>query len=109
MSVCERPLSAAICREEHFDLISAFIKSLRGSDPHASLYWLARMVEGGEDPRYVARRLIRFASEDVGLADPAGLHHANAAASAYEFVGSSRALSEIELDLRVVWPGGEDG
>lgn len=86
--VCERPMGAAIGREEHFDLISAFIKSLRGSDPHASLYWLARMIEGGEDPRYVARRLIRFASEDVGLADPAGLHHANAAAQAYEFVGS---------------------
>jgi len=100
--ICERPGAAAIGREEHFDLISAFIKSLRGSDPHASLYWLARMIEGGEDPRFIARRLVRFASEDVGLADPAGLHHANAAARAYEFIGAPEghlALAQASVYL----------
>ena len=56
-----------------YNLISALHKSLRGSDPDAALYWLARMLDGGEDPRYIARRLVRFASEDVGLADPAAL------------------------------------
>ena len=60
-------------REEHYNLISALHKSMRGSDPDAALYWLARMLVGGEDPRYVARRLVRFASEDVGMADPAAL------------------------------------
>ena len=58
--------------DTHYDLASAFIKSLRGSDPDAALYWLARMLEGGEDPRFVARRLVIFASEDVGNADPFG-------------------------------------
>ncbi len=57
-------------REEHYNLISALHKSLRGSDPDAALYWFARMLTGGEDPRYIARRLVRFASEDVGMADP---------------------------------------
>ncbi len=57
-------------REEHYNVISALHKSLRGSDPQAGLYWLARMLEAGEDPMYVARRLVRFASEDIGLADP---------------------------------------
>ena len=57
-------------REEHYNLISALHKSLRGSDPDAALYWYARMLVGGEDPRYIARRLVRFAAEDVGLADP---------------------------------------
>ncbi|MCU0722700.1 MAG: replication-associated recombination protein A [Planctomycetes bacterium] len=60
-------------REEHFNIISALHKSLRGSDPQAALYWLARMIEGGEDPLFIARRLVRFASEDVGLADPRAL------------------------------------
>ena len=60
-------------REEHFNLISALHKSLRGSDADAALYWFARMLAGGEDPRYIARRLVRFAAEDVGLADPQAL------------------------------------
>jgi putative ATPase len=100
--VCERQTGLPLGREEHFDIISALHKSLRGSDPHASLYWLARMLESGEDPRYVVRRLIRFASEDVGLADPAALHHANAAAAAYQFVGSPEghlALAQLTLYL----------
>ncbi len=71
----------------HFDTISAFIKSMRGSDPDAALYWLARMVHAGEDPRFVFRRMIIFASEDVGLADPNALQQVMAAAQAYEWVG----------------------
>jgi putative ATPase len=74
--------------EEHYNLISAFHKSLRGSDPDASLYWMARMLAAGEDPRYVARRMIRFASEDVGNADPQGLAVALNARRAYEILGS---------------------
>ncbi len=74
--------------EEHFNLISALHKSLRGSDPDASLYWLARMLAAGEDPLYVARRLLRFASEDVGMADPQALAVAVAAKEAYHFLGS---------------------
>ena len=73
--------------EEHFNIISAFHKSLRGSDPQASLYWLGRMIEAGEDPLYVARRMVRFACEDVGLADPAALRVALAARDAVEFIG----------------------
>ncbi|MFQ5348331.1 MAG: replication-associated recombination protein A, partial [Rhodothalassiaceae bacterium] len=75
-------------REEHYNLISALHKSLRGSDPDAALYWFARMIEGGEDPLYIARRLIRFASEDVGLADPQALLEALAAREAYAVLGS---------------------
>ncbi len=60
-------------REEHYNLISALHKSLRGSDPDAALYWFARMLNGGEDPRYIARRLVRFAAEDIGMADPNAL------------------------------------
>ncbi|MEE4304985.1 MAG: replication-associated recombination protein A [Wenzhouxiangella sp.] len=75
-------------REEHYNLISALHKSLRGSDADAALYWLARMLVGGEDPLYVARRLIRFASEDVGLADPQALVQALSAREAYEVLGS---------------------
>jgi putative ATPase len=71
----------------HYDIISAFIKSLRGSDPDAALYWLARMLEGGEDPLFVARRLVILASEDVGLADPAALGVAVAAQQAVHFIG----------------------
>ena len=77
-------------REEHYDLISALIKSLRGSDPDAGLYWMARLIEAGEDPRYVARRLVILASEDVGMADPHALGIATAAAQAVEFVGLPR-------------------
>ncbi|HEX5854756.1 MAG TPA: replication-associated recombination protein A, partial [Thermoanaerobaculia bacterium] len=73
--------------EEHFNLISALHKSLRDSDVDASLYWLARMLEAGEDPLYVARRLVRFASEDVGLADPFSLTLAMAAKEAVHFIG----------------------
>jgi putative ATPase len=71
----------------HYDIISAYIKSLRGSDPDAALYWLARMLEGGEDPLFVARRLVILASEDVGLADPAALQVAVAAQQAVHFIG----------------------
>ncbi len=73
--------------EEHFNVISALHKSMRNSDPHASLYWLARMLEAGEDPLYIARRVVRFASEDVGLADPRGLRYALDAAQVAQFVG----------------------
>lgn len=73
--------------EEHFNLISALHKSLRDSDPDGGLYWMARMLEGGEDPLYIARRLVRFASEDVGLAAPQGLNMAVAAFQACQFVG----------------------
>jgi len=75
-------------REEHYNLISALHKSLRGSDPDAALYWLARMLHAGEDPLYIARRLIRFASEDVGNADPQALSVSVAAKEAYHFLGS---------------------
>ncbi|TVQ35399.1 MAG: replication-associated recombination protein A [Wenzhouxiangella sp.] len=75
-------------REGHYNLISALHKSLRGSDADAALYWLARMLVGGEDPLYVARRLVRFASEDIGLADPQALVQALAAREAYEVLGS---------------------
>jgi putative ATPase len=74
--------------EEHYNLISAFHKCLRGSDPDASLYWLARMLEGGEDPLYIARRMIRFASEDIGNAAPGALQLTLAAAEAYRTLGS---------------------
>ncbi|GAB4128056.1 MAG: replication-associated recombination protein A [Rhodothalassiaceae bacterium] len=75
-------------REGHYGLISALHKSLRGSDADAALYWLARMLEGGEDPLYIARRLIRFASEDIGLADPQALTQALAARETYAMLGS---------------------
>jgi putative ATPase len=75
-------------QEAHYNLISALHKALRGSDTDAALYWLARMLNGGEDPRYIARRLVRFASEDVGLADPAALVQTLAAWETYERLGS---------------------
>jgi putative ATPase len=81
--------------DEHYDVLSAFIKSLRGSDPDAGLYWLARMLEAGEDPRLVARRLVILASEDIGMADPHALLVADAAARAVEFVG----MPEARLNL----------
>ncbi len=74
--------------EEHFNIISALHKSMRGSDPQATLYWLARMLEAGEDPLYVVRRIIRFAAEDIGLADPNALLLAVAARDTYHFLGS---------------------
>jgi putative ATPase len=73
--------------EEHYNLISALHKSLRGSDPDASLYWLGRMLEAGEDPLYIARRMVRFASEDVGMADPQALQVAVSAMEAFHFIG----------------------
>ncbi|MBA3812326.1 MAG: replication-associated recombination protein A [Caulobacteraceae bacterium] len=75
-------------REEHYNLISALHKSVRGSDPDAALYWLARMLDGGEDPLFIARRLVRMASEDLGEADPMSLILAIAAKDAYDFLGS---------------------
>ena len=73
--------------EEHYNIISALHKSLRGSDPDAALYWLGRMLEAGEDPLYIARRMIRFASEDIGMADPQALQVAVAAMQAFHFIG----------------------
>ncbi|MFI5053596.1 MAG: replication-associated recombination protein A [Acidimicrobiia bacterium] len=81
--------------DEHYDVLSAFIKSVRGSDVDAGLYWLARMVTAGEDPRLIARRLVILASEDVGMADPQGLLVADAAARAVEFVG----MPEAQINL----------
>ena len=81
--------------DAHYDVISAFIKSIRGSDPDAALFWLARMIEAGEDPRFIARRLIVHASEDVGMADSRALLVAVAAAQAVEHVG----LPEVRLNL----------
>ncbi|MEL6663128.1 MAG: replication-associated recombination protein A [Pseudomonadota bacterium] len=89
-------------REEHYNLISALHKAVRGSDPDASLYWFARMLEGGEDPRFLARRLVRMASEDIGLADPTSLMIANEAARTYERLGSPEgelALAQAVIHL----------
>ena len=88
--------------DAHFDAISAFIKSLRGSDPDASLYWLARMVYAGEDPRFIIRRMLIFAAEDIGLADPRALQIASATAQGFEYVGMPEGqflLSECCLYL----------
>jgi putative ATPase len=88
--------------DQHYDLISALHKSLRGSDPDAALYWLGRMLEAGEDPLYIARRLVRFASEDVGTADPQALMIAVAAQQAVHFVGlpeGNLALAEAVVYL----------
>lgn len=87
--------------EEHFNLISALHKSLRNSDVDASLYWLARMIYAGEDPLYIARRLVRFASEDVGLADPQALSIALRAKEAYDFLGSPEG--ELALAEAVIY------
>jgi putative ATPase len=81
--------------DQHYDVVSAFIKSMRGSDVDAALHYLARMIEAGEDPRFIARRLVILASEDVGLADPAALGVAVAAAQALEMIG----LPEARLNL----------
>jgi putative ATPase len=81
--------------DEHYDVISAFIKAIRGSDPDAGLYWLARMLEAGEDARYIARRLVILASEDVGMADSMGIVVADAAARAVEFVGLPQAALNL--------------
>ncbi|WP_411288129.1 replication-associated recombination protein A [Phenylobacterium sp.] len=89
-------------REEHYNLISALHKSIRGSDPDAALYWLARMLSGGEDPLFIARRLIRAAAEDIGEADPLALILANAAKDTYDFLGSPEgeiALAQLTIHL----------
>ena len=88
--------------EEHYNIISALHKSMRNSDPDASVYWLARMLEAGEDPLYVARRLIRFASEDIGNADPQALTVAVAAKDAVHFIGmpeGNTALAQAAIYL----------
>jgi putative ATPase len=88
--------------DQHFDLISALHKSMRGSDPDASLYWLAMMLEAGEDPLYIARRMVRFASEDVGMADPQALVVAMAAQQAVHFIGmpeGNLAMAEAAVYL----------
>ena len=103
VSVLERPLpSYDKSGEQHFNLISALHKAVRGSDVEGSLYWLARMLAGGEDPLYIARRLVRIAAEDVGLADPRALALALAAKDAYHFLGSPEgelALAEVAVYL----------
>lgn len=89
-------------REEHYNLVSALHKSVRGSDPDAALYWLARMLGGGEDPLFIARRLIRMAAEDIGEADPMALVLANAAKETYDFLGSPEgelALAQVVVHL----------
>ncbi len=91
----ERRIRYDADEDEHYDTISAFIKSCRGGDPDAALYWLAKMLAGGEDPRFIARRLVILASEDVGLADPQALPLAVAAHHAVDFIG----LPEAELTL----------
>jgi len=88
-------------REGHYNLISALHKSLRSSDPDAALYWLARMIDGGDDPLYIARRLVRFASEDIGLADPEALHQALAARETYHLLGSPEG--ELALAQAVIY------
>ncbi|MHB0975866.1 MAG: replication-associated recombination protein A [Candidatus Aquicultorales bacterium] len=87
--------AVAYGEDDHYDVVSAFIKSIRGSDPDAALYWLARMIYAGEDPKFIARRLIIAASEDIGMADSRGLEVAVAAARAVEFVG----LPEARINL----------
>ena len=88
--------------DEHYDMISAFIKSLRGSDPNASVYWLVRLLESGEDPRFLLRRMLIFASEDIGLADPEALQVASSGLTAFEMVGRPEGdliLTEVALYL----------
>ena len=81
--------------DSHYDTISAFIKSIRGSDPDAALYWLAKMIHAGEDPRFILRRLIVLAGEDIGLAEPQGIVVANAAAQAFEYIGMPEGIYPI--------------
>ncbi len=91
-------------REGHYNLISALHKSVRGSDPDAALYWLARMLAGGEDPLYIARRVVRMAVEDIGLADPQALVQALAAKDAYDFMGSPEgelAIAQVVIYVSV--------
>ena len=88
-------------RDGHYNLISALHKSVRGSDPDAALYWFARMLDGGEDPLFIARRIVRAAVEDIGMADPQALVQANAAKDAYDFLGSPEG--ELAIAQAVVY------
>jgi putative ATPase len=90
-------------QESHYNLISALHKSLRGSDANAALYWFCRMLDGGEDSLYILRRLVRFAVEDIGMADPQALMQANAAREAYEFLGSPEG--ELAIVQCVIYLG----
>jgi putative ATPase len=81
--------------DAHYDTISAFIKSVRGSDPDAALYWLAKMLYAGEDPRFILRRLIILSGEDIGLGDPMGLVVASAAAQAFDYIGMPEGVYPI--------------
>ncbi|MDY5029197.1 replication-associated recombination protein A, partial [Hallerella succinigenes] len=97
----KKPLRYDKSNEEHYNLISALHKSVRGSDPDAAVYWLHRMIQGGEDPRFIIRRLMRMAMEDIGLADPNALLLATAARQAFDFMGVPEGL--IGLDEVVIY------
>jgi len=99
----KRPVLYDKNRDEHYNLISALHKSLRGSDTQAALYWLARMLGGGEDPRYILRRLIRFANEDIGLADPQAIVQALSASETFERLGSPEG--ELAIAQCVIYLG----
>ena len=112
LAALERAVDRAAVRydrdgDQHYDVISAFIKSIRGSDADAALHYLARMIEAGEDPRFIARRLIVHASEDVGMADPSALGVAVAAAHAVEFVGLPEATDQPRPGHHPPGPGAE--
>jgi putative ATPase len=94
-SIQKRALLYDKAGDIHYDTISAFIKSVRGSDPDAALYWLAKMLSAGEDPRFVLRRLIVLAGEDIGLADPQALVVVNAAAQAFDYIGMPEGIYPI--------------
>lgn len=94
-SIQKRALLYDRMGDEHYDTISAFIKSVRGSDPDAALYWLAKMILAGEDPRFILRRLIVLAGEDIGLADPRGIQVAASAAYAFEYIGMPEGIYPI--------------
>ncbi len=94
-SIQKRTLAYDKKGDNHYDTISAFIKSVRGSDPNAALYWLAKMLAAGEDPRFILRRLVVLASEDIGLADPQGLVVAASAVTAFEFIGMPEGVYPI--------------
>jgi putative ATPase len=94
-SIQKRAIAYGRNGDPHYDTISAFIKSVRGSDPDAALYWLAKMLSAGEDPRFILRRLIVLAGEDIGLADPHGLQVAVSAAYAFEYIGLPEGVFPI--------------
>ncbi len=94
--------------DAHYDTISAFIKSLRGSDPDASLYWLARMIEAGEDPLFIVRRMVILASEDVGLADPQALVVATACQQAVHFIGMPEGFFPHGRDCALPGPRAQE-